>query len=152
MKKLIKFLFPKTYLSIFDDAYNQAYNDYNNYGDDYHDEDYDPYGNELLQHDADIELERLHDEYYAQIAEEEYEAQLLKEYEEDCRLEQQELIKLYAPKAPELNVGDKIHLHSKQGMYTITEVYNDSFAYRTRDSIDDAYTNYDDYKCHAGGK
>ena len=136
MKKLIKFLFPKTYLSIFDDAYNQAYNDYNNYGDDYHDEDYDPYGNEMLQHDADIELQRLQDEHYAQMA------------EEDCRLEQQEL---YTPKQPLLSVGDKIHLHSKQGMYTITEVYNDSFAYCTKYS-DISYADYSDYKCHAGGK
>lgn len=141
MKKLIKFLFPKTYQAIFDDGYTLAYNVYNNYegedDDDYDYQQYEPYGNEMLQHDADIELQRLQDEHYAQMA------------EEDCRLEQQAL---YTPKQPLLSVGDKIHLHSKQGMYTVTKAFEYSFAYRTRDSIDDAYANYDDYKCHAGGK
>jgi hypothetical protein len=148
MKNLIKLLFPKTYQAILDAGYNQAYNDYNaNYN---HDNDYDN-DYDLLQHDEDMELQRLHDEHYAQIAEDEYQLELTRLYEEECKGEQQELIKLYTPKVPLLSVGDKIHLHSKQGMYTVTEVREYSFAYCTQYS-DNSYADYNDYKCHAGGK
>lgn len=147
MKKLIKLLFPKTYQAIITEGYNQAYNNYN---EDYNRPEHDYYDyNE--QYDQD-ELQRLHDEHYDRIAEEEYQLELTRMYEEDCKGEQQELIKLYTPKQPLLSVGDKIHLHSKQGMYTVTKAFEYSFAYRTRDSIDDSYADYNDYKCHAGGR
>jgi len=147
MKKLIKLLFPKTYQAIITEGYNQAYNNYN---EDYNRPEHDYYDyNE--QYDQD-ELQRLHDEHYDRIAEEEYQLELTRMYEEDCKGEQQELIKLYTPKQPLLSVGDKIHLHSKQGIYTVTKAFEYSFAYRTRDSIDDSYADYNDYKCHAGGR
>ena len=144
MKKLIKFLFPKTYQAIFDDGYTLAYNVYNNYeGEDDDDYDYQQYDFDNEYYEHELEMQNLHDEYHAELVE---------EYEQECRKAEQFLAEIYNPKPPALEVGDKIHLHSKQGMYTVTEVYNDSFAYRTRDSIDDAYANYDDYKCHAGGR
>ena len=142
MKKLIKLLFPKTYQAIINEGYNQAFNDYNSNYDDYDDYDY------TQQYEQD-ELQRLHDEHYLH---EEYYAELAEEYEKECRKAEELLAEIYNPQPPLLEVGDKIHLHSKQGMYTVTEVYNDSFAYRTRDSIDNSYANYSDYKCHAGGR
>jgi len=151
MKKIIKLLFPKAYQAIFDDGYNQAYNahneDYNNPDYDY-DCDYD-YDYDYEQYEADMELQRLHDEQYLH---EEYYAELAEEYDRECRKAEELLAEIYNPKAPLLYEGDKIHLHSKEGMYTVTEVYNDSFAYRTRDSIDNSYADYSDYKCHAGGR
>jgi hypothetical protein len=154
MKKLIKLLFPKTYQAIITEGYNQAYNnyneDYNRPEHDYYDYN-EQYNQDELQRLHD-ELQRLHDEHYDRIAEEEYQLELTRMYEEDCKGEQQELIKLYTPKQPLLSVGDKIHLHSKQGMYTVTKAFEYSFAYRTRDSIDDSYADYNDYKCHAGGR
>jgi len=144
MKNLIKLLFPKTYQAIFQAGYNQACNDYHA---DYNHE----YDHDLLQHDKDMELQRLHDEHYAQIAEDEYQLELTRLYEEECKGEQQELIKLYTPKVPLLSVGDKIHLHSKQGMYTVTKAFDYTFAYCTQYS-EDTYAHYSDYKCHAGGK
>jgi hypothetical protein len=143
MKKLIKLLFPKTYQAILSDGYNQAFNEYN---DSYnHDYDYDD------QHEQD-ELQRLHDEHYARIAEDQYQLELTRLHEEECQEDEQMLAKLYSPKVSLLSVGDKIHLHSRQGMYTVTAVNKYAFAYRTRDSIDDSYADYNDYKCHAGGK
>lgn len=147
MKKLIKFLFPKTYQAIFSEGYNECWNIYNQ---DYiHDDyDYDDYDYEYDDYDCDYEeqyeqdeLQRLHDEHYAKLA---------KEWEEQQRQEEQLLAETYLPKTPQLEIGDKIHLHSKQGMYTVTEVYNDSFAYCTKHS-DISYADYSDYKCHAGG-
>jgi len=134
MKKLIKLLFPKTYQAIFNDGYYQAYTEYS--GDYDNNDDYD-YHNYYDEYDYDdyqeqLELQKLHDECYAQTAENE-----------------QKVIK---PQVPILSVGDKIHLHSRQGMYTVTAVNKYAFAYRTRDSIDDSYADYNDYKCHAGGK
>ena len=143
MKKLIKLLFPKTYQAIYDDGYALGYNVYNNYDDEYdHDHEY-------TEHE--LEMQRLHDEHYLH---EEYYAELAEEYERECRKAEQFLAEIYNPKpasVPVLNVGDKIHLHSKLGMYTVTKVYNDSFAYCTKYS-DISYANYSDYKCHAGGR
>jgi hypothetical protein len=149
MKKLIKFLFPKTYQSIYNEGYSYheylTYGQYEDYQDDYYNhDDYD------AQYEQD-ELQRLHDEYYAQIAEDEYQLELTRLHEEDCKEEQQKLIKLYSPKVPLLKVGDRIHLHSKEGMYTVSEVHEYSFAYCTKYS-DNSYTDYSDYKCHAGGR
>ena len=146
MKKLIKLLFPKTYQAIIDEAY--GYGRYDEHAEWMHaNDDYD-----YRQYEADMELQKLHDEHYDRIAEDEYQLELTRLYEEDCKGEQEELIKLYTPKQPLLSVGDKIHLHSKQGMYTVTKANEYSFAYRTRDSIDDSYADYNDYKCHAGGR
>lgn len=169
MKKLIKLLFPKTYKAIYDEAYgygrydehavwmhaNSGYEYETNeflreaeqamYEQRYHDEY--KHDHEYAQHE--LEMLRLHDEHYLH---EEYYAELAEEYEQECRKAEELLAEIYNPQPPLLEVGDKIHLHSKQGMYTVTEVYNDSFAYRTRDSIDNSYANYSDYKCHAGGR
>jgi hypothetical protein len=166
MKRVIKFLFPKTYQAIYDEAYGYGRYDMNEewmcangaYDDD-----------EInrAQYEMNMEIERLHHEHYVEneyyypedyINEQdelarlhdEHCAQLIEEYEEDCRREEQELAEIYLPKAPDLQVGDKIHLHSKQGMYTVVEVYTDSFAYNTAYS-DISYADYEDYKCHAGG-
>jgi hypothetical protein len=87
----------------------------------------------------------LHDEHYAELAE---------EYEKECIKEEELLAEMYNPKpvgVPVLNAGDKIHLYSKEGMYTVAKVYNDSFAYCTKYS-ELSYANYSDYKCHAGGR
>ena len=142
MKKVIKLLFPKTYQAIHNEGYNQCWGDYNN------DYDYPQYDDSYYtaQYEQE-ELDRRTDEYYAQLAEQE----LAEEWEEQCREEEKALAEIYLPKAPELEVGDKIHLHSKMGMYTVVEVYTDSFAYKTRYS-DVSYADYKDYKCHAGGK
>lgn len=152
MKRLVKLLFPKTYQAILDEGYYQAINEYNNYytQDDY-DEDYEYHQreNEYAQHE--LEMLRLHEE---QALHEEYYAELAEEYEKECIKAEQLLAEIYNPKpadAPVLNVGDKIHLHSKQGMYTVAEVYNDSFAYCTKYS-ELSYADYSDYKCHAGGR
>lgn len=139
-------MFPKTYQAIIDEGYNQAYHDYN---EDYNRPEHDYY--DYNQQDDHDELQRLHDEHYARIAEDEYQLELTRLYEEECKEEQQELIKLYTPKKPLLSVGDKIHLHSKQGMYTVTKVFEYSFAYCTQYS-DESYADYNDYKCHAGGR
>lgn len=146
MKKLIKLLFPKTYQAIITEGYNQAYNNYN---EDYNRPEHDYYDyNE--QYDQD-ELQRLHDEHYDRIAEEEYYAELAEEYEQECRKAEELLAEIYNPQPPLLEVGDRIHLHSKLGMYTVAEVYNDSFAYCTQYS-ELSYADYSDYKCHAGGR
>ena len=145
MKKLIKLLFPKTYQAIIDEAY--GYGRYDEHAEWMHaNDDYD-----YRQYEADMELQKLHDEHYDRIAEDEYQLELTRLYEEDCKGEQEELIKLYTPKQPLLSVGDKIHLHSKQGMYTVTQVNEYSFAYCTKYS-ENSYADYNDYKCHAGGK
>lgn len=154
MKRLVKLLFPKTYQAIYDDGYIQAYNVYNNHYDDHYDdydEDYDYHQreNEYAQHELEMlrldEEQALHEEYYAELAE---------EYEQECIKTREFLAEMYNPKpvgVPVLNAGDKIHLHSKEGMYTVAEVYNDSFAYCTKYS-ELSYANYSDYKCHAGGR
>lgn len=147
MKRLVKLLFPKTYQAILDEGYYQAINDYKNY-----DEDYDYYQREnefFAEHE--LEMQRLHDEHYLH---EEYYAELAEEYEQECIKTREFLAEMYNPKpagVPALNVGDKIHLHSKEGMYTVAEVYNDSFAYCTQYS-ELSYADYSDYKCHAGGR
>ena len=150
MKKLIKLLFPKTYQAILDDSYNQAYAECNGNYDNHDDYDYN-YHDYTDQYEQD-ELQRLHDEHYARIAEDQYQLELTRLHEEECQGDEQMLAKLYSPKVSLLSVGDKIHLHSRQGMYTVTAVNKYAFAYRTRDSIDDRYADYNDYKCHAGGK
>jgi len=139
MKKVIKFLFPKTYQAIIDEGYNQAYNVYVDYDypdNDYDDPDYDKY------YEHELEMQRLHEEHYAECAE---------EYNKECRKAEELLAEIYNPQPPLLEVGDKIHLHSKLGMYTVAEVYNDSFAYCTKYS-ELSYADYSDYKCHAGGR
>lgn len=157
MKKLIKLLFPKTYQAIFDEAYGYGrYDEYTQWM--FANDNYEHEPNEFIResekamyyHDEYLELQRLHDEHYAKIADDEYQLELTRLHEEECKGEQQELIKLYTPKQPLLKVGDKIHLHSKQGMYTVTQVHEYSFAYCTKYS-DNSYADYSDYKCHAGG-
>ena len=150
MKNLIKLVFPKTYQAILSDGYNQAYAEYNGDYDNHDDYDYN-YHDYNDQQEQD-ELQRLYDEHYARIAEDEYQLELTRLHEEYCQEDEQKLIKLYSPKVPILSVGDKIHLHSKQGMYTVTKAFDYTFAYATRDSIDSTYAHYSDYKCHAGGK
>jgi len=153
MKKLIGLLFPKTYQAIYSEGYNacycEAYGSHQEYYpddyDDYHDNYDDGYPEGYFEEQA--ELNELQIEHYAQLAEQE----LLEEWERECREEERALAELYLPKAPKLQIGDKVHLHSKQGMYTITEVYNDSFGYCTNYS-ETSYADYSDYKCHAGGK
>lgn len=167
MKRLVKLLFPKTYQAIYDEAYgygrydehavwmhaNSGYEYETNeflreseqamYEQRYHDE----YTHEHENAQYELEMDRLyaehclHEEYYAELAE---------EYEKECIKAEQLLAEIYNPKPPVLEVGDKIHLHSKQGMYTVVEVYTDSFAYNTAHS-DISYADYEDYKCHAGG-
>ena len=136
MKTLVKFLFPKTYKAIYDEGYNACYSDaLNSYeDDDYSNDYYDDYYDDHNNNDYD-----------------EYSEQQVEEWERECIEEEKALAEIYLPKAPELQIGDKVHLHSKQGMYTITEVYNDSFAYCTKYS-EISYANYADYKCHAGGR
>lgn len=151
MKKLIKLLFPKAYQAIINEGYNQAYNEYNG---DYNNPDYDYDYDDDFDYDYavhELEMERLHEE---QALHDEYYAELAEEYEKECRKAEELLAKIYNPKpdgVPVLNAGDKIHLHSKQGMYTVAEVYNDSFAYCTNYS-ELSYADYSDYKCHAGGR
>jgi hypothetical protein len=137
MKKLIKLLFPKTYQAIYDEGYNQCWG-YCNPDSDY--DQYDDYPEDY--YDEQDELARLHAEHCNE---------LLEEYEEDCRREAQALAEIYLPKAPLLEIGDKVHLHSIKGMYTVTEVYTDSFAFRTNHDEKDSYAEFSDYKCHAGG-
>lgn len=150
-------MFPKTYQAIYDEAY--GYGRYDEHASWMHaNSGYEYETNEFLreseqamyeqsQHDEYLELQRLHDEHYLH---EEYYTELAEEYEQECRKAEELLAEIYNPQPPLLEVGDKIHLHSKQGMYTITEVYNDSFAYCTKYS-DNSYADYSDYKCHAGG-
>lgn len=161
MKKLIKLLFPKTYQSIVDEAY--GYGRYDEHAEWMHaNSGYEYETNEFLReseqamyeqrcHDEyqhELEMQKLHDEHYLH---EEYQAELAEEYERECRKAEEFLAEIYNPKPPLLEVGDRIHLHSKQGMYTVVEVYNDSFAYCTQHS-ELSYSDYSDYKCHAGGK
>ncbi len=150
-------MFPKTYQAIYDEAY--GYGRYDEHASWMHaNSGYEYETNEFLreseqamyeqsQHDEYLELERLHNEHYLH---EEYYAELAEEYEQECKKAEELLAEIYTSQPPLLEVGDKIHLHSKQGMYTITEVYNDSFAYCTKYS-DNSYADYSDYKCHAGG-
>ena len=152
-------MFPKTYQAIYDEAY--GYGRYDEHASWMHtNSGYEYETNEFLreseqamyeqsQHDEYLELQKLHDEHYLH---EEYYAELAEEYEQECRKAEKLLAEIYTPKQPLLSVGDKIHLHSKQGMYTVTKANEYSFAYRTRDSIDDSYADYNDYKCHAGGR
>jgi len=154
MKKVIKFLFPKTYKAIYDEGYNQCWGDYNS-EDDYpeYDDHYEHYVEDDYQYPDnywDEDGEHEHEETYADFYNRTNDI-LIEEWEELCREEEKALAEIYLPKAPELEVGDKIHLHSKMGMYTVVEVYTNSFAYKTRYS-DVSYANYKDYKCHAGGK
>jgi hypothetical protein len=136
MKKLIKFLFPKTYQAIYSEGYNACYCEaYGSHQEYYHDDYHDNYD----------------DDYPEGYFEEQAEQELAEEWERECREEGRALAELHLPKAPKLQIGDKVHLHSKQGMYTITEVYNDSFGYCTNYS-ETSYADYSDYKCHAGGK
>jgi hypothetical protein len=150
MKKLIKLLFPKAYQAIYDEGYNQAYYEYNKdynqvYYDDYHD-DYDDDYQQYQQYEPEMqrhhELQALHDEHYAEEA---------NAWEEYRMKEEQELAELYLPKKPVLAVDDKIHLHSKQGMYTVVAVTEHGFTYCTKYS-EVSYADYSDYKCHAGGR
>lgn len=146
MKKLIKLLFPKTYQAIYSEGYNACYCElYGSHEHDYHDDYYENYDDDYPEGYFEEQADEI--EYYAQLAEQE----LVEEWERECREEERRLAEIYLPKAPKLQIGDKVHLHSKQGMYTIAEVYNDSFAYCTKYS-ELSYANYDDYKCHAGGK
>ena len=161
MKKLIKLLFPKTYQAISDEGYDLGRYDehaswmHANSGYEYETNEFlresEQAMYEQMCHDEYLELERLHDEHYERIAEDQYQLELTRIYEEECQGDREELIKLYTPKEPILSVGDKIHLHSKQGMYTVTKVFEYSFAYCTQYS-EDSYAHYSDYKCHAGGK
>jgi hypothetical protein len=48
-----------------------------------------------------------------------------------------------------LEVGDKIHLKSKLGIYTVKEVYLFHFVVST--AHNEFSVSNDDYKCHAGG-
>jgi hypothetical protein len=162
MKKFIKLLFPKTYQAIYDEAYGYGRYDMN--------EEWmcanGAYDDDVINHahyEMNMELQRLHHEHYypedymneqdelARLHAEHCD-ELLEEYEEDCRREEQALAELYLPKAPLLEIGDKVHLHSIQGMYTVTEVYTDSFAFRTNHDEKDSYAELSDYKCHAGGR
>lgn len=140
MKKLIKLLFPKAYQAIYDEGYNQAYYEYNK---DYNQVYYDDYDEHYQQYEQyELEMQRLHDEHYAE------EANAWEEYRME---EEQELAELYLPKKPVLEVDDKIHLHSKQGMYTVVAVTEHGFTYCTKYS-EVSYADYSDYKCHAGGR
>jgi hypothetical protein len=161
MKKLIKLMFPKTYQAISDEGYGLGRYDENAEWM-FANDNYVYESNEFIRESEQamyeqmcdneyLELERLHNEHYERIAEDEYQLELTRLHEEDCQEDQKELIKLYTPKEPLLSVGDKIHLHSKQGMYTVTKVFEYSFAYCTQYS-EDSYAHYSDYKCHAGGK
>lgn len=161
MKKLIKLMFPKTYQAISDEGYGLGRYDENAEWM-FANDNYVYESNEFIRESEQamyeqmcdneyLELERLHNEHYERIAEDEYQLELTRLHEEDCQEDQKELIKLYTPKEPILSVGDKIHLHSKQGMYTVTKVFEYSFAYCTQYS-EDSYAHYSDYKCHAGGK
>jgi hypothetical protein len=156
-------LFPKTYQSIVDEAY--GYGRYDEHAEwMYASSGYEYETNEFLReseqamyeqryhdeyrHQHELEMQKLYDEHYLH---EEYQAELAEEYERECRKAEEFLAEIYNPKPPLLEVGDRIHLHSKQGMYTVAEVYNDSFAYCTQYS-ELSYTDYSDYKCHAGGR
>jgi hypothetical protein len=125
MKKLIKLLFPKTYKAIYDEGYNTCYSDaLNSYDDRYDDHN---------------------DDYY-----DDYDDQYPEGYWDEPQNEENQEEETYEHK-PHLEVGDKIHLHSRQGMYTVTQVFDYSFAFRTKHDTEDNYADYDDYKCHAGG-
>lgn len=144
MKKVIKLLFPKTYQAIINEGYNQAYSEYHGYDQDY--DDYDDYNyNDYDDPDPD------YNEYHQNKLDEEYYAECVEEYENERRKAEKLLAETHNHQPPLLDVGDKIHLHSKLGMYTVAEVYNDSFAYCTKYS-ELSYADYSDYKCHAGGR
>jgi hypothetical protein len=145
MKKLIKLLFPKTYKAIYDEGYNTCYSDALNsyahnhdYYDDY-EENYDdqyPEGYWVDEDNEPVYEEETYADHYNNT-----------NYALHGQDDPQET---YAYK-PHLEVGDKIHLHSRQGMYTVTQVFDYSFAFRTNSDTEDNYADYDDYKCHAGG-
>jgi hypothetical protein len=141
MMKLIKLLFPKVYTSIFNEGYAKGQLDYSEHGpiDDYQYDD-----------DEYQTIELYEQEYYDMIEHENQHYQDLYDREEEYP--EDDIVEDVIPVSikPNLEIGDKIHLHSKEGMYTIVSINPLTFGYRTKHS-DVSYTKYDDYKCHAGG-
>jgi hypothetical protein len=132
MKKLIKLLFPKTYNAIHSDGYNACEEYYNPDRIDYSDEEH---YEEEYHPDYDEFLDEYPESYWE-------ETEILYEESE---------VGAAAINIPKLAIGDKIHLNSKNGIYTITDMYIDSFAYKTSRAKTEKYADYSDYKCHAGG-
>ena len=132
MKKLIKLLFPKTYAAIHLDGYNACEEYYNPDRIDYSDEEY---YEETYHPDYDEFLDEYPESYWE-------ETEILYEESE---------VGAAAINIPKLAIGDKIHLNSKNGIYTVNDMYIDSFAYTTSKAKKKSYADYSDYKCHAGG-
>jgi hypothetical protein len=141
MMKLIKLLFPKVYTSIFNEGYKKGIHDYINYDpQDHYQYDDDEYqANQLYEQ-----------EYYDMIEHENQHYQDLYDREEEYP--EDDIVEDVIPEntTPKLEIGDKVHLFSKEGMYTIVSINPSTFGYRTKHS-DVSYTYYSDYKCHAGG-
>jgi hypothetical protein len=141
MKKLIKLLFPKIYTSIFNEGYTKGQLDYSESGPQdhyqYDEDEYDDYQYDEQEYYDTIEHEN---QYYQDL------------YDREEEIPENDIVEDVIPVSttPKLEIGDKIHLFSKEGMYTIVSINPSTFGYRTRHS-DVSYTKYDDYKCHAGG-
>ena len=136
MKKLIKLLFPKTYAAIHLDGYNACEEYYNPDRIDYSDEEY-----------YEEEYHPDYDEYPEGYWDDSYHTEEIYEEIEIIRTENS----IESVCIPKLEINDKVHLHSKKGIYTVTEVYIDSFAYTTSKAKKNSYALYEDYKCHVGG-
>jgi hypothetical protein len=132
MKKLIKLLFPRTYDSIYREGFSYCY--------------------KIYVTPEDLE------EYYASDGQDYYidDEEFIDEYPEDYWEEapilyEESEVEAAAINIPKLEIGDKVHLHSKNGIYTVSDMYIDSFAYTTSRAKKEKYADYSDYKCHAGG-
>lgn len=52
---------------------------------------------------------------------------------------------------PDVRVGDRVHLHTYRGMYTVYEVRDEGFRIRTRNYTFPQLIPWKDFKCLAGG-
>jgi hypothetical protein len=139
MKKLIKLLFPKTYDSIYREGFSNCYEIYVTY-ENYPDENF-------SDEEFDQEYNSDYDEYPEGYWDDSYHTEEI--YEEIEQIHTENSIESVC--IPKLEINDKVHLHSKKGIYTVTEVYIDSFAYTTSKAKKNSYALYEDYKCHVGG-
>lgn len=130
MKKLIKLLFPKVYASILNEGYFTCQSEYNAY---YYDDENDDFEYPENYFTEDLELE---------------ENELDEDYDDEHA---QFLVDKHYVGDTELKIGDRIHLNSKNGMYTVSHLRINVFGYVTKKNPIPTFTGYGDYKCHAGG-
>lgn len=151
MKRIIKFLFPKTYDAIKQEGFNECWYDHSSCRDIMFD-----------QEEAEDRLAQQELEEMAEWMMQEEEARMMAEIEESARhfemmqeddslFEKQAELKVPEITKPVLNPGDKIHLHSKNGIYTVEKVFASGFTYGTKHKHG-TYTDNSNYKCHRGGR